>query len=283
MNFAEARDALADADSRFVAVDGQTIHYKRSGAGPPLVLMHGSGSSLHTYDRVAEQLASRADVIRMDLPGFGLTGPRPDRDYRVSAFVETVDAFLRELGVVRAVVAGNSLGGNIAWNLALRKPELVQGLVLINSTGYPGKSLPLAMKLARNPFGRVLLRRFANRSGVERNLRGTVGPQFRDVVTPEFVDRVYSYMSLPGNQEAFIDLARTDQVDTTDGLPLISAPTAVLRSAGMDGQHFASVIPNSWERTHPSAGHLLPDEDPDWLSAAIELFLDSRVIDTKDN
>ncbi|WP_063065786.1 alpha/beta fold hydrolase [Nocardia violaceofusca] len=265
-------DDYIDPDSRFAIVEGRNVHYKRAGAGPAVLLLHGSGSSLHCFDEVAAALSSSFDVIRPDLPGFGLTGPRADRDYRIQTYTKTVGAFLDSVGVSKSSVVGNSLGGNIAWNFTLDHPERVDRLVLINATGYPGKSLPLALRLARNPIGRVLVRHVASRSATERNLRSAVGSR-PSVVDDAMVDRVHAMLTRPGNQEAFIDFANTDQIDRTAEIPAIAAPTLVLRSASVDGQHFTRDIPGSLERIHPSGGHLLPDEDPEWVASALLNFL----------
>jgi pimeloyl-ACP methyl ester carboxylesterase len=80
-------------------VDGRSIHYVRAGQGPTVVLLHGSGSSLEGFKRVAELLSPSHDVIRPDLPGFGRTGPRPDRDYRVRTYAGTIARFMTALGV----------------------------------------------------------------------------------------------------------------------------------------------------------------------------------------
>ncbi|MEU2176938.1 alpha/beta hydrolase [Nocardia sp. NPDC019219] len=267
-----AVDDYIDPDSRFALVEGRKLHYKRAGAGPSVLLLHGSGSSLHCFDQVASTLSSSFDVIRLDLPGFGLTGPRADRDYTVRTFARTVAAFLDALGVPKASVVGNSLGGNIAWNFALDYPGRVDRLVLINATGYPGKSLPLALRLARNPVGRVLLRRLSSRAATARNLRSAVGSR-SSVVDDAMVDRVHAMLTRPGNQQAFIDFANTDQIDRTAEIPAITAPTLVLRSASIDGQHFTRDIPGSREQVHPGGGHLLPDEDPGWVAGAVLDFL----------
>ncbi len=265
-------DDYIDPDSRFTTVEGLNVHYKRAGAGPAVLLLHGSGSSLHSFDRVTALLSSSFDVIRPDIPGFGLTGPRPDRDYRIQTFAETVAAFLDALGVQVAAVVGNSLGGNIAWNLALDDPQRVQRLVLINSTGYPDKSLPLGLRLARNPLTRMLLRRLTTRSAIERSLRSAVGTG-STIVDENMVDRVHAMMMRPGNQAAFIDFANTNQVDRTGEIPQIAAPTLILRSDTIDGQHFARDLPASRELSYARGGHLLPEEAPEWVANAIRDFL----------
>jgi len=260
-------------DSQFVSVGSERIHCKRAGDGPTVLFLHGSGSSMQGFERVAHALSSSFDVIRMDLPGFGLTGPRADRDYRVPTYAATVADFLSAIGVNRCAVVGNSLGGNIAWNLALDEPSRVTGLVLINATGYPEKSLPAGIRLARNPLVRPVLRRWLPRRATERNLRGLVGPG-SDVVDDAMVDRVHGLMSRPGNRSAFVDFANTDQPDRSKEIGRITVPTLVLRSAAIDGQHFASDIPGAVEFVHPTGGHLLPEEEPSWVTRLIREFLE---------
>ncbi len=255
-----------------VTVDGLRVHYVRAGQGPAVVLLHGSGSSLEGFERVAELLSASYDVIRPDLPGFGRTGPRPDRDYRVRTYASTIARFTTALQLPHFAVAGNSLGGNIAWNLALDAPEGVDRLVLVNATGYPEKTLPAGLRLARNPLLRPLLRRWLPRGATERGLREAVGPNSA-IVDDTMVDRVHALTGRPGNRSAFVDFANTDQPDRSADIPKISVPTLVLRSAGIDGQHFTRDIPGAVERVHADGGHLLPEEDPDWVAKAIKEFL----------
>ncbi|MER6243605.1 alpha/beta fold hydrolase [Streptomyces griseorubiginosus] len=259
-------------DSRFVSVDGLRIHYKRAGQGPALVLLHGSGSSLQHFDRATDLLSESFDVIRPDLPAFGLTGPREDRDYRIPTYATTVAAFVSALGVEHYAVAGNSLGGNIAWNLALDHPERLTGLVLVNATGYPEKEMPAGMRLTRNPLVRPVLRRVMPRGAIERNLRANVG-HHSTIVDEAMVNRAHELMSRPGNRSAFVDFCNTDQPDRSARIPNIGVPTLVLRSAGIDGQHFARDITGAQELVHPHGGHLLPEEEPQWFADATTTFL----------
>ncbi len=273
-----------DEQSRWATVGELTVHYKRQGVGHPVVLLHGSGSSLQSFDRVTELLVDSFEVVRLDLPGFGLTGPRPDRDYRITAVADVVAQVLDVLDLRRAVVGGSSLGGNVAWNFGLDYPDRASGLVLINATGYPGKSLPLALRLAQNPLGRVLLRRLSSPRTTARNLRSLVGSGSLGVVDDAMVRRVYAMMTRPGNQQAFIDFANTEQLDRTGELSTVAAPTLVLRSEGVDGQHFAEQIPGSVERINPRTGHLLPEEDPEWVADQLRQFMAEviRIDSTKD-
>jgi pimeloyl-ACP methyl ester carboxylesterase len=261
-------------ESSFMSIDGLPVRFVREGHGPPVLLLHGSGSSLDTFDPIAARLHTTCEVIRLDLPGFGLTGPRPDRDYRIESYVAFLGRFLDEQAVADCAVVGNSLGGNIAWNFALTFPERVRDLVLMNATGYPGKSLPAAIRLARNPLTRPLVRRAGSRGVVARNLRGAVGPGFP--VPEDMIDRTFAMMSLPGNRAAFVDFANTDQADNSAQLRRLRVPTLVLRGDRIDGQHFARDIPDSREIVLPGVGHLMPEEAPAEVADAVLEFLGSR-------
>lgn len=263
---------LPQPDSRFVTVDGLRIHYKRAGAGSPVLVVHGSGGSLHSVAAVSAAMSAFCDVIRVDLPGFGLTGPRADRDYRMRTYAATVCRFMDAIGVPQCAVVGHSLGGNIAWNLALDHPDRVTALVLINATGYPEKALPAAFKLMRNPLLRPLLRRWMPRGAVAGNLRKLVGPG-SNIVDDAMIDRVHALSNLPGNRSALVDMVNIDHADRSAEIRRIVAPTLVLRSRSIDGQHFARDIPGSQELVHPDAGHLLPEEQPQWVAGATARFL----------
>src|SRR5450755_1650723 len=125
----------AQPPSTFVDVQGMKVHLRDEGVRTdpvPVVLLHGTSASLHTWDGWAKELAANRRVIRFDLPGFGLTGPSPDGDYRIESYVRFVTAMLDKLGVSRCVIAGNSLGGQIAWETALAHPERIEKLILID-------------------------------------------------------------------------------------------------------------------------------------------------------
>ena len=112
------REQWARPPSRFVPVQGMSVHLRDEGPADdpsPLVLLHGTSDSLHTWDGWAAVLSRQRRVIRFDLPGFGLTGPDPQNDYSITRYVRFVTAVLDHLGVQRCVLAGNSLGGQIAW------------------------------------------------------------------------------------------------------------------------------------------------------------------------
>ena len=146
----------APLPSQFLAIDGMQVHLRDEGPrddSVPIVLLHGTSSSLHTWDGWADSLKLTRRVIRFDLPGFGLTGPSASGDYSMEANVAFVTRVLAALGTKRVVLGGNSLGGWIAWRVAVAQPILVQRLMLVDAAGYPfkPKSEPIGFRLARTP------------------------------------------------------------------------------------------------------------------------------------
>jgi len=137
------KDKYAQAPSAFVSVEGVEVHYRDEGNPEdslPIVLIHGTGASLHTFEDWAQELKKEHRVLRMDLPAFGLTGPFPDRDYSIDHYVAFLEAFLLAKNIDRCILGGNSLGGSIAWRFALDRPDRVDKLILIDAAGYPRKT-----------------------------------------------------------------------------------------------------------------------------------------------
>ena len=129
----ELKPLYTDQESEWLNVDGMQVHHKREGTGDAIVLLHGTGASLHTWDGWVERLDDHFEVYRMDLPAFGLTGPDPDADYTIESYVSFVDNYVTQLGVDSFSIAGNSLGGSIAWAYTVSHPSKVQKLILLDA------------------------------------------------------------------------------------------------------------------------------------------------------
>src|SRR5437588_569570 len=188
--------------SRFLDVQGLQVHYRDEGEGPPLVLLHGTGSSLQTWDAWADALRGRFRVIRMDLPGFGLTGPSRGGDYRIAAYVEFLDAFRKRLGLEAFALAGNSLGGQIAWSYAVAHPAQVQALVLVDPSGYPIDRPALLFRIACVPGLSWLMTRLDPGPITEKTVRDAYGDPGK--VTPALIQRYRDLALREGNREAFV-------------------------------------------------------------------------------
>jgi len=244
------------------------------------VLLHGTSASLHTWDGWVEVLAPERRVVRVDLPGFGLTGPAPDGDYRIERYVEFVTALLDTLGIERCVLAGNSFGGWVAWETALAEPARVGALILVDAAGYPleSQSVPIGFRIARIPLLNRLMEVTRPRGVIESSLRNTYGDPAR--VTPALVDRYYELTLREGNRAALAKrFAAGRHSGRTARLAELQVPTLILWG-GRDrlippayGERFRSDIAGSRLVVFPALGHVPHEEDPTATAAAARAFL----------
>ncbi|MDH4165248.1 MAG: alpha/beta hydrolase [Gammaproteobacteria bacterium] len=273
----------APPPSTFVEVRGMQVHLRDEGPRDdplPIVLLHGTGASLHTWDGWTGELARERRVIRFDLPGFGLTGPSPDGVYTIESYVDTVLAVADTLGVQRLVLAGNSLGGYVAWATAVLHPARVDRLILVDAAGYPfqSQSVPLAFRIARTPVLNVLMRDVLPRAIVASSLRDVYGDPSR--VTPGLIDRYFDLATRAGNRAALV--ARFDQTQPgslAERVREIQVPTLILWG-GQDrliplefGEQFARDIHGSLLVVFDRLGHVPHEEDPARTVAAVLPFI----------
>lgn len=278
---AEVREQYADEDSRFLTVDGATLHVKDEGTGQPLVLIHGTASSLHTWDGWAEVLRAHRRIIRFDLPGAGLTGPNADGDYRIARYVQTLDALLDRLEVTGPVdVAGNSLGGWIAWRYALEYPARVRKLVLVNAAGYATvDGASTVLEAGRVPWTRRLLRKVTPRAMVASGLHDVYANDA--LVTPDLIDRHHRLLLRAGNRDALLERLATPWENRESDIEKITQPTLVMWGA-MDtwippatGERFVADLPHAEWRLYPNAGHVPHEELPIETARDVNAFLDT--------
>jgi pimeloyl-ACP methyl ester carboxylesterase len=148
----------AGLEPRFETVGGHRLRYVRAGEGPAVVLLHGFASSVYTWKDVLPVLARDYDVVALDLPGFGESDQPSDLDG--ATFPSLVVELMDRLGVARAAVVGNSLGGATAVGVAAGWPERVTALVLLDSAGFnfSEKDRPWMLRVLGGPAGKVLER-----------------------------------------------------------------------------------------------------------------------------
>ncbi|MDJ0760587.1 MAG: alpha/beta hydrolase [Woeseiaceae bacterium] len=275
----------AQPPSTFVELQGMNVHLRDEGPRDdplPIVLLHGTGASLHTWDGWVEVLSQERRVIRFDLPGFGLTGPNADGDYGVNRYTEFVAAMLDSIGVEKTVLGGNSLGGNIAWATAVRYPERVDKLVLLNATGYDFKpeSVPIGFTLARIPVVRNMIRNVMPRDAVRSSIESVYGDPSR--VTPELVDLYFDISTREGNRTALMQ--RLEQLEGGGMAHLIkevSQPTLILWGRKdrlvpvINAERFDADIDGSELVVWDDLGHVPHEEDPARTVQAVQAFLEA--------
>jgi pimeloyl-ACP methyl ester carboxylesterase len=276
----------APPPSAFVPILGMQVHLRDEGPreGPtPIVLIHGTSASLHTWEGWVAALKDDRRVITFDLPGFGLTGPSPDGDYTIAGYVRFVGALLDKVGVKRCVLGGNSLGGNIAWATAHAMPDRVYMLVLVDSGGYPfvSSSVPIGFRIAQIPVVNHFLEYVTPRSLVAASVRNVYGDPSK--VTPALVDRYFDMTVRAGNRHALV--LRFSQSEFGADVTMIAElklPTLIVWGSRdqlipLDyAERFHRDIARSTMVVFPDLGHVPHEEDPVRTVAAVIDFLRSK-------
>jgi pimeloyl-ACP methyl ester carboxylesterase len=277
----EARYARGPGD--FVSVAGLRLHVRDSGpaAGsadaPVVVLLHGFGSSLHTWEPWAQALAATHRVVRYDQPGAGLTGADPTGDYSDERGMQVLLALMDQLGIARASVVGHSMGGRLAFRFAAAHPTRVDKLVLVAPDGFasPGfeydkpTEVPALARLMRHALPRALLRMSLEPAYADKGL-----------MTEDTVTRYHDMMLAPGVRGAL--LARMEQMmlrEPTAVLRTITAPTLLLWGDEdamipvANAQDYLRALRDARLVSLPGVGHLPHEEAPAASLPAVQAFL----------
>lgn len=257
--------------SRYVEVDGLRIHYAIEGSGPTLVLLHGVMASLHTWDGWVDQLASSFRIIRVDLPGFGLSDHLTDSEhYSPDHGIAIFDRVRQALGIERFYLGGNSLGGFLAWYYAVHHPDRVEKLILVDPIAYPQEVPPIMAFVSLPGIGEIA-RYVAPRFLIERNVRQVYGDPRQ--IKRAILDRYYELLMRANNRFAMVETFRRIKQLSTDvfistHIRKLRAPT-LLMWGGKDRWVPPRLI-ESWQRDlphlelklYPSAGHIPMEELP---------------------
>jgi pimeloyl-ACP methyl ester carboxylesterase len=276
---ADLESEYARPPSQFIEIAGIRLHLRDTGpkSAPALIFLHGFGSSLQTWDDWAHDLEADHRVIRYDLPGFGLTGADPTADYSDRRSIAVLLALMDRLGVARATVVGNSMGGRIAWTFAALNPKRTEKLVLVSPDGFASPGLeygatskaPLMMRAL--PY---VLPSFM--------LRDSLAPAYAntDLMTEALFTRYRDMMLAPGVRQAIVD--RMNQmvlVDPVQLLKAIEAPTLLMwgEKDGMipfaNSADYLRALPHATLAALPGIGHI-PQEEAPTTVAILREFLE---------
>ncbi len=267
------------AGTHYYLVEGIRLRVRDTGPrhAPAIILLHGFGSSIETWEPWADALSKNYRVIRFDLPGFGLTGPDPSGDYSDERTINITAALIDRLGISRPTLAGNSLGGRIAWRFAAQDPARVGGLILISPDGFasPGfaygkaPAVPLMLRLLPYTMPRFLLRmNLAAAYANPRNLTAAALTRYRDMMLAQ------------GDRGAM--LARMSQTVLPEPEPLlrrIQAPTLILWGEQdkmipfSNAADYVRDIPHATLVALPGLGHVPFEEAPNESLKPVVAFL----------
>jgi magnesium chelatase accessory protein len=273
----EGRDWPGRAASRFVGAGGIRWHVQESGRGPPIVLLHGTGASTHSWRGLAPLLEPHFAVTSLDLPGHGFTEP-PAGALTLPAMSQMIRELLAELGIEPVIGIGHSAGAAILARMALDGSIAPHGLISLNGALLPFRGIarhlfpPLARLLFVNPLTvRMTAWRGADRNAVARLLAGT-GSR----IEPEGVELYARLFSAPRHVRAtFGMMANWDLEPLVRGLPRLPAALALI-AAGDDRavppEQAAEVrarVPGAEVVYLRNLGHLAHEENPRLLAETI--------------
>ena len=273
----EARYLAAPSD--LVEVDGMRLHLRDSGPkdAPAVIMIHGFGGSLHSWEPWAQALSTDHRVIRFDLPGCGLSAPDTRGNYSDARSMQLLLALMDRQGIARASIVGHSIGGRIAWTFAATHPERVDKLVLVAPDGFasPGfeygraPEVPMTVELMRYVLPKPLLRM-------------SLAPAYGNVsfLSDDMTTRYHDLMLAPGSRGALI--ARMRQTTLVDPLPLlhrIQAPTLLVWGEAdamipfANAADYLKAIAHATLVSLPGVGHLPQEEAAEKSIAAVHDFL----------
>jgi pimeloyl-ACP methyl ester carboxylesterase len=270
---------------RWVTVAGRQVNVIELGSGPPIVFIHGLSGSWQNWLEQLPVFAREHRVITFDLPGFGVS-EMPAQKITISGYGRFVDALLDELEVGSAAIVGNSMGGFIGMELAIRFPERAERLVLVSAAG-------LSIEYLRNERALAVLGTLENRlaaysgwlasrsdalarrPGARRLIFGIVAHRPDRLPGPLVAEQVRG-SGKPGFLPALDAL--TDY-PIRDRLGEIACPTLIVWGSedklvpARDADEFARLIPNSRKVVWPETGHVAMLERPAAFNALLEAFL----------
>lgn len=266
----------APPPSDFIEVKGQLVHLRDVGprSDPvPVVLLHGTAASLHTWEGWTAVLGKTRRVIAFDLPGFGLTGPFAGAyardDYRGDTYARFVLDVMDALQVPRAVIGGNSLGGEIAWRAVSLAPQRFERLILVDASGYElaPDAVPLGFRIASIPVLNRIGEHLLPRALIAQSVARVYGDPTK--VTEPLVDRYFELTLREGNRRALgLRMQQMEPGIHVDRLKALKLPTLVLWG-GYDrlippalARRFAADIGGAKVIVFDGLGHVPQEEDP---------------------
>ena len=276
-----ARKYLEKPDD-LIEVSATTLHVRDSGPqnAEAVILIHGFGSSLHTWDAWAQILERNYRVLRLDLPGAGLSPPDATNDYSDSRIISLLLALMDKNGLDKAAIIGNSIGGRIAWTMAVQHPQRVDRLVLMAPDGFASPGFEYGVK-PETPAILHASKYFLPRWALRPNLSAAYADETK--LSEKTIERYHDLLLASGNRAALIQrLEQTILMDPVPKLQKITAPVLLLWGEEdalipvANAQNYLDALPDARLVTLPRTGHLPMEEAPEASLAPVLDFLNGK-------
>ncbi len=278
----QLKEKYQKQNSAFIDIDSVPVHYIIEGNAIdtlPIVLIHGTSASLHTWDTLSSLLKSTKKILRFDLPAFGLTGPSRLNKYTFNYYNNFIDSLLFKLKITKCIIAGNSLGGSIAWNYTLASPNKVEKLILLDASGYPKKDEKgsLGFKLAAIPVLNQILKHVSPKSLVKKSLEDAF--YNKRLVSETMVEQYHNMLLREGNRAAILELFQHPMKPDATRIKNITQPTLIIWGkedqliSYQNASLFKQDIRNSRMLVLDKVGHIPMEEAPMEVADAILKFI----------
>ena len=275
--------------------DGTRIHYRDEGEPdlPVILFLHGFNGSLFNFEKLIPLLKEEFRLVSLDLPGFGLTGAIPSNDYSNESFIKTVNSVIDHLKISKFSIAGNSMGGGVAWRFALSYPNKIESIILLSSSGIYSKEqrksleksnrdTPWVWKLMRSKVVNYFLSYYTPKFFATQGLQTSVFDE--NLATKELAYQFHELTLLKGSRKAILSMFSNRKGDNygADALRSITSPLLAIHGEEDNIIPYSSSfifqdnIKDVELKIYPNVGHLPMYEAPEKVAEDIKQFYFER-------
>lgn len=274
---------INEINDKYIQVDSFRVRYRILGEGNiTIMLIHGIGGYIEGWADTPALISKLHKVVIVDLVGHGLSD-KPDINYSIDMFTEFIVSFMNVLNIKNTVLVGHSLGGAICINLAIKYPDRVKSLILVNSAGI---IIPFGIRLGS--FG--MLKKInlkTPRSMLKILSRNSIFD--RKLMTKEWLDEAHKFANIEGSYRVMFSIINSNmgllglnkeiKSRFCSSLTNLKLPVLIICAANdrtvpnANSYHLHSLIPHSILIKYEKCGHLLPYEYTDKLAEDIIQFL----------
>lgn len=266
----EIIEKYAYDNSQFLELDGMNVHYRINGdTGETVVLLHGTAASLRTWEGWTNELSNHYRVVSFDMPGFGITGPEPNGVYTRERYLKFIDDVLVKLNIDSCYMAGNSFGGYMTWSYAVKHPEKVKKIAILNASGYPrGEQFtPIVFRLQEMAWLEPVITHFTPKWIVRKSVKMVYYDDAK--ITDELVQSYFDMLLREGNREGLMGKMMQINYNHSDEIKRVQCPTLIMWGdhdrlvSVKDAPKFHRDLPNSELIVYEKMGHVPMEEIPE--------------------
>ncbi|UOQ47059.1 alpha/beta hydrolase [Gracilibacillus caseinilyticus] len=251
----------------FIEVGQLNIHYKQTGEGRPIVMLHGWGTSLDLFDDLQQKLSNHFQVTSLDFPGFGASDD-PSESWNVDQYTDFLEKFLQKLQITNPILIGHSFGGRVSIKYADRHQQGVHKIILIGSAGIkPKRKVDYYVKV----YSYKTLKKVLSLPGINR---------YKDDIIAKYRGKAGSADYQNASRVMQQTLSKVVNEDLQHHMPNIKAPTLLIWGANdtatpvSDAKVMEQLIPNAGLAVIENATHYVFLEHKQRVAIIIDTFLE---------